>query len=64
MQAQNFPLDVSELQLFLSRGAEALSPLIDLLYQKAFSTYNSIFEPSVTYYDQTFRVQNAQRLLK
>lgn len=63
-QAQSFPVDESDLQSFLQRGAVAVTPLIELLYMKAFSTYHSIFEPSVSNFDKRFRVQNATRLLK
>lgn len=64
VQAQSFPVDESDLQSFLQRAAEAVGPLLNLLYQKAFSTYDSIFEPSIRNFDKRFRVQNAQRLLK
>lgn len=64
MQAQLFPVDESDRDSFLQRAAAAIAPLLDLLYQKAFFTYDSIFEPSISAFDKRFRVQNAQRLLK
>ena len=63
-QAQDYPVDESDLQSFIIRAGTAVQPLVDLLYQKAFTTYDSIFEISVSNFDKKFRVQNAQRLLK
>ena len=64
MQAQSFPVDESDRDSFLRRAATAITPLMDLLYQKALHTYDSIFDPTVSNFDKRFRIQNAQRLLK
>ena len=64
LQVQSFPVDESSIELFLRRASDALVPLLNLLYEKAFSTYDSVFQPSLTKFDQTFRIQNAIRLLR
>ena len=63
-QAQSYPVDVSDIQSMLQRAADTVSPLIDQMYEKATQAHKSIFEVSVTKFDQGFRVQNARRLLK
>lgn len=64
MQARFFPVAESDIQTFIERAGVAVQPLLELLYQRAFATHDSIFEPSVTNFDKRFRVQNAQRLMK
>ncbi len=46
------------------RAGDAVSPLVDKLYEKAFTAYASVFDATATKYDQSFRLQNAQRLLR
>ena len=62
-QSQSYPLDGSAIQALLQRAADAVSPLLDKLYEKAFQSHQSVFDPAVTKYDLTFRLKNTQRLL-
>ena len=62
-QSQSYPLDDSAIQGLLQRAADAVSPLLDKLYEKAFQSHQSVFDPAVTKYDLTFRLKNSQRLL-
>ena len=64
IQSKAFPVDRADLQSLLSRAADAISPLLDRLYQKALRSHQTIFDPTASKYDQGFRIQSAQRLLK
>ena len=62
-QSQSYPVDGSAIQVLLQRAADAVSPLLDKLYEKAFQSHQSVFDPAVTKYDLSFRLKNTQRLL-
>ena len=63
-QSTSFPIDATDIQGLLMRAGDAVSPLVDKLYEKAFNAYASVFNPTATKFDQSFRLQNAQRLLR
>jgi len=56
-------VDTSDIQGLLERAADAVTPLLDKLYEKAFQSHQSVFDPTVTKYDLSFRLKNTQRLL-
>ena len=60
----SYPVDASDIQGLLMRAADAVAPLIDKLYEKALNAYDSVLDPTATKFDQSFRLQNAQRLLQ
>ena len=59
-----FPVDVTDIQALLSRAADAVEPLLDKLYEKAFLSHLSIQDPSINKFDRQFRLENAVKLLK
>jgi len=63
-QQQQFPVFEHDTERPLHRASQAMVPIMELLYQKAFSVYDSIYHPSISTFDRKFRVQNAIRLLK
>ena len=63
-QAQSFPVDEADLHALLQRAADAIAPLLDKLYEKALQSHQSVFDPTATKYDLSFRLQNAMRLLR
>lgn len=48
----------------MRRAGEAVVPLLDKLYEKALQSHAMVNDPSVSKFDLTFRLQNAQRLLR
>lgn len=61
--SQSFPVDEADLHALVQRAADAIAPLLDKLYEKALQSHQSVFDPTATKYDLSFRLQNATRLL-
>ena len=58
-----FPIDPIDVHRLLRRGTESVTPLLDKLYEKALQSHAFISDTSISKFDMTFRLQNAQRLL-
>ena len=58
-----FPIDPIDIHRLLRRGTESVIPLLDKLYEKALQSHAFISDTSISKFDMTFRLQNAQRLL-
>ena len=63
-QSRSFPVDRADLQSLVARAGDAVSPLLDKLYQKALHSHDAVFDPTVSKYDLGFRLQSALRLLR
>jgi hypothetical protein len=62
--SQSFPVDRADLQSLVSRAGDAVSPLLDRLYEKALQSHEAVFDPTVSKYDLGFRLQSALRMLR
>ena len=63
-QSRSFPVDRADLQSLVSRAGDAVSPLLDRLYEKALQSHEAVFDPTVSKYDLGFRIQSALRMLR
>lgn len=57
-------MDRADLRSLISRAGDAVSPLLDKLYEKALQSHQAVFDPTVSKYDLGFRLQSALRLLR
>ena len=64
LQSQSFPVDRADLRSLVGRAGEAVSPLLDRLYEKALQSHQAVYDPTVSKYDLGFRLQSALRLLR
>jgi hypothetical protein len=62
--SQSFPVDRADLRSLVGRAGEAVTPLLDRLYEKALQSHQSVYDPTVSKYDLGFRLQSALRLLR
>jgi hypothetical protein len=62
--SQSFPVDRADLQSLVGRAGDAVSPLLDRLYEKALHSQEAVFDPTVSRYALGYRLQNSARLLR
>ena len=64
LQSSSFPVDQIDIHRLVQRATAAVTPPLDKMYKKALQAHHLVGDPTVSKYDQTFRLQNAVRLLR
>ena len=59
-----FPVDEIDIHRLLKRAVDAVTPLLDKLFEKALYSHSMVSDPSVGKFDLNFRLQNSIRLLR